>query len=46
MSKEELIRGLNGDLAAEWGTIICYTHQEGHSCSLVGVQVREILGKG
>ena len=32
MSKETLIRGLNEDLAAEWGTIIRYTYQAGKIC--------------
>ena len=46
MSKEEVIQGLNEDLAAEWGTIIRYTHQAGHSFSLARVEVREIFGEG
>ncbi len=36
MSKEELIRGLNDDLAAEWGTIIRYTYQAGKAFGLRG----------
>jgi hypothetical protein len=29
MSKQDLIKALNEDLAAEWGTIIRYTYQNG-----------------
>lgn len=43
MSKEELIRGLNEDLAAEWGTIIRYTYQAGKSFGLLGAELREIF---
>jgi hypothetical protein len=31
VAKEALIRGLNEDLAAEWGTIIRYTYQASKS---------------
>jgi bacterioferritin len=43
MSNEALIRGLNEDLAAEWGTIIRYTHQAAHSFGLAGAEVREMF---
>lgn len=43
MSKEELIKGLNEDLAAEWGTIIRYTYQAGRSFGILGAELREIL---
>jgi bacterioferritin len=43
MSKEELIRGLNEDLAAEWGTIIRYTYQASKSFGLLGAELREIF---
>jgi bacterioferritin len=43
MSKETLIRGLNEDLAAEWGTIIRYTYQAGKSFGLLGVELREMF---
>jgi bacterioferritin len=45
MSKEKLIRGLNDDLAAEWGTIMRYTYQAGKSFGLRGAELREILGE-
>lgn len=43
--KEELIRGLNEDLAAEWGTVIRYTYQASKSFGLLGAELREILQK-
>jgi bacterioferritin len=43
MSKEQLIRGLNDDLAAEWGTVIRYTHQAAHSFGLAGIEMREMF---
>lgn len=43
MSKEDLIKGLNEDLAAEWGTVIRYTYQSGKAFGLIGVELREIL---
>lgn len=43
MAKEELLRGLNDDLAAEWGTIIRYTYQAGKAFGLRGAELREIL---
>ena len=43
MNKEDLIQGLNEDLAAEWGTVIRYTYQAGKAFGLVGAELREIL---
>jgi bacterioferritin len=43
MSKEELIRGLNEDLAAEWGTVIRYTFQAGQAVGIQGEHLRQIL---
>jgi bacterioferritin len=43
MSKETLIRGLNEDLASEWGTIIRYIYQAGKSFGLLGVELREMF---
>lgn len=45
MSKELLIKGLNEDLAAEWGTTIRYTYQAGKSFGLMGVELREIFAE-
>ncbi|HWP92108.1 MAG TPA: ferritin-like domain-containing protein [Thermodesulfobacteriota bacterium] len=46
MSKKgEFIRGLNEDLAAEWGTVIRYTYQASKSFGLIGAELREILQK-
>ena len=45
MNKEELIRGLNEDLAAEWGTIMRYTYQASKAIGLRGAELREILEK-
>lgn len=44
-TKEELIRGLNEDLAAEWGTIMRYTYQASKAIGLRGAELREILEK-
>ena len=41
--KEELIKGLNEDLAAELGTIIRYTYQAGHSFGVMGIEMREMF---
>jgi bacterioferritin len=41
--KEELIEGLNEDLAAEWGTVIRYTYQSAKAFGLAGEELREIL---
>jgi bacterioferritin len=43
MSKQDLIKALNEDLAAEWGTIIRYTYQAGKSFGLLGAELREIF---
>jgi len=45
MTKDELIRGLNDDLAAEWGTIMRYTYQSSKAIGLRGAELREILEK-
>ena len=42
---EELIEGLNKDLAAEWGTIMRYTFQSAKALGLRGAEFREILAK-
>ena len=43
--KDELIEGLNEDLAAEWGTIMRYTFQSAKALGLRGAELREILEK-
>jgi bacterioferritin len=43
MSKEELIDGLNEDLAAEWGTVIRYTYQAGKAFGIFGIELREMF---
>lgn len=43
MTRQQLIDGLNEDLAAEWGTIIRYTYQSAKSFGLVGAELRELL---
>jgi bacterioferritin len=43
MSQEELIKGLNEDLAAELGTVIRYTYQSSKAMGFAGVELREIL---
>lgn len=45
IAKEELIQGLNEDLAAEWATIMRYTYQSGKAVGLRGAELREILEK-
>ena len=45
MNKEELIRGLNDDLAAEWGTIVRYTYQSSKAVGLRGAELRDLLAK-
>ena len=45
MSKEELIKGLNEDLAAEWGTVIRYNYQAGHSFGVMGIELREMFAE-
>src|SRR5687767_13112675 len=44
-ANEELIQGLNDDLAAEWGTIMRYTFQSAKAIGLRGAEFREILEK-
>ena len=43
MSEEELIRGLNEDLAAELGTVIRYIYQSSKAMGFAGFELREIL---
>ena len=43
MSKEDLLKGLNEDLAAELGTVIRYTYQSSKAMGFVGFELREIL---
>ena len=42
-AKEDLIKGLNEDLAAELGTVIRYTYQSSKAMGFAGVELREIL---
>jgi bacterioferritin len=44
-TKEELIEGLNEDLAAELGTVIRYTYQAGKSFGFLGVELRELFAE-
>lgn len=44
-TKEDLIEGLNKDLAAEWGTVIRYTYQAGKSFGILGAELREIFSE-
>jgi len=44
MSKQdELIKGLNEDLAAELGTVIRYTYQASKSFGVMGIELREMF---
>jgi bacterioferritin len=43
VKNDELIRGLNEDLAAELGTVIRYTYQAGKSFGLQGTELRDML---
>lgn len=43
MANADLIRGLNENLAAEWGTVIRYTYQAGKSYGILGAELREIF---
>jgi len=43
MSQQDLINGLNEDLAAELGTVIRYTYQSSKAMGFVGVEFREML---
>lgn len=40
---DELIKGLNQDLAAEWGTIMRYTYQWGYTFGVAGMELRDML---
>jgi len=42
MTKKEFIKGLNEDLAAEYGAIIRYTYQAGKSFGLSGKELRAL----
>jgi bacterioferritin len=42
-TKEELIAGLNSDLAAELGTVIRYTYQASKAFGLLGIELREMF---
>ncbi|MEJ2750641.1 MAG: ferritin-like domain-containing protein [Anaerolineae bacterium] len=44
-TKEDLINGLNEDLAAELGTVIRYTYQAGKSFGLLGMELRELFAE-
>lgn len=44
-SKEQLIQGLNQDLAAEWGTIMRYTYQAANAFGIPGAELRDIFAK-
>jgi bacterioferritin len=45
MNTENLIRGLNEDLAAELGTVIRYTYQSARCYGLLAAELRELLVK-
>lgn len=45
MTTTDLIRGLNEDLSAEWGTVIRYTHQAAHAFGIEGEHLRNILAE-
>ena len=45
MTKDQLIQGLNEDLAAEWGTILRYTYQSSKALGLRGAELRKIFEK-
>jgi bacterioferritin len=45
MSLQELIKGLNEDLAAEWGTVMRYTYQAGKSFGILGIELREMFAE-
>ena len=45
MTKANLIRGLNEDLAAALGTVIRYTYQAARCYGLLGAELRELLLK-
>jgi bacterioferritin len=43
MSLDDLIKGLNDDLSAEWGTVIRYTYQAAKSFGVLGIELREMF---
>ena len=43
MNKDDLIKGLNEDLAAELGTVIRYTYQAAKCYGLLAAELRELL---
>src|SRR3990172_12778933 len=44
MSKKgEMIKGLNEDLAREWGAILRYSYQAGKAFGILGAELREIF---
>jgi len=43
MTREDLIHGLNQDLAGELGTLIRYTYQVTKCFGITGVELREVL---
>ncbi len=43
MNGYEFIKGLNEDLASEWGTVIRYTYQAGKCFGILGAELREML---
>jgi bacterioferritin len=45
MTNEDLIRGLNEDLAAELGTVIRYTYQAAKCGGLLAADLRQLLAK-
>ena len=44
-TKDQLIEGLNEDLAAELGTVIRYTYQAGKAFGFIGVELRELFAE-
>ncbi|MFN2189131.1 MAG: ferritin-like domain-containing protein [Candidatus Promineifilaceae bacterium] len=45
VTREELIAGMNEDLAAELGTIIRYTYQASKSFGPLGIELRELFAE-
>lgn len=43
MSKDDFVKGLNDDLAAELGTVIRYTYQSSKAMGFAGAELRDIL---
>ena len=43
MTKDDLIKGLNEDLAGELGTVIRYTYQAAHCFGVIGLELREMF---